>query len=374
MTGQDVSHRRARARAAVLLGAIGVLLASLLVASDPANATLSVRQRFFGIENVDAVTGEVRADRVILSWFGVTNFAAAINGNVVLLDAWVPRGEYSGYVPTSPAELAMLGPSHIFIGHGHFDHAADAAEIAVASGATVVGTAEHCEQVIQQAAPTDIACTAVFEAGAARGSMVERDDLLPGVEISILKHLHSAAEPPDPSDPHTPSAPPPDADAVIFHLPAPQDTGHLLTHLGDAEGDSLLWQFRVGDFSLTWHDSSGPLKENHPEILELLADRERFPATDVQLGAIMGFNQITNGMRDPRMYVEAIGPTLFIPQHHDNWAPGITTRGENYEPIVTEEFATMDEASRPLVRWISDPQDYVRPEVLTFDPGAPIWS
>ena len=360
-------------RAKVLGLAALIVVATVLVAARPANATAGVRAKFFGIENVDPVTGEVRSNRVILSWFGVTNFAAALNGHVVLLDAWVPRGEYSGYVPTSPAELAMLEPSHIFIGHGHFDHAADAAEIAALSGATVVGTAEHCAQAIAQAAPTPITCDAVFEAGTARGTLSYLGQYLDGVQTRVLKHLHSAAEPPDTSDPHTPSAPPPDANAVIFHLPAPQDTEHLLTHLGDAEGDSLLWQFQIGDFSLTWHDSSGPLKENHPEILELLADRDQFPATDVQVGAIMGFNQITNGMRDPRMYVEAIQPTLFVPQHHDNWAPGISTRGENYEPIVMEEFAKIDESTRPLVRWISDPQDYVRPEVLTFDPNAPVW-
>ena len=360
---------RARARASILLALIAI--AAVVVVARPADATVALRQRFFGHENVDASTGAVRADRVILSWFGVTNFAAAIGGNVVLLDAWVPRGEYSGYVPTSPGELAALEPSHILLGHGHFDHAADAAEIAALSGAIVVGTAQHCAQVVEQNAAA--LCQPVMGPEAARGSIVEVADLLPGVGITVLKHLHSAAEEPDTSDPHTPSAPPPDAGATVFHLPAPQDTMHLATHLGDAEGDSLLWQFRVGAFSLTWHDSSGPLKENNPEILETLADRLVFGATDVELGAIMGFNQITNGMRDPRMYTEAIAPKLFVPQHHDNWAPGLSTRGENYEAIVRAEYDKIPADRRPLIRWISDPQDYVRPSVLTFDPGAPYW-
>ena len=51
----------------------------------------------------------------------------AMRGQVFLLDAWVPRGTHSGYVATSPAELAALKPRATFIGHGHFDHAADAA-------------------------------------------------------------------------------------------------------------------------------------------------------------------------------------------------------------------------------------------------------
>lgn len=53
--------------------------------------------------------------------------------------------------PTSPSELAALKPSHVFIGHGHFDHTADAGPIAAASGAVVVGTATHCPQIAQQA-------------------------------------------------------------------------------------------------------------------------------------------------------------------------------------------------------------------------------
>ena len=56
---------------------------------------VKTRTRFFGAENVDQRTGAVRRDRAILSWFGVTNFALAIRGHVVLLDAWVPRGAHS---------------------------------------------------------------------------------------------------------------------------------------------------------------------------------------------------------------------------------------------------------------------------------------
>jgi len=135
-----------------------VLAISLLVAfgsvvpAHTADRMISLRQKFFGAENVDRDTGDVRADRVILSWFGVTNFAAALNGHVVLLDAWVPRGEYSNYVPTDPSELSGLKPEFIIVGHSHFDHTADAAEVVKGSGTTIVGTPEHCDQISKQAA------------------------------------------------------------------------------------------------------------------------------------------------------------------------------------------------------------------------------
>ena len=66
-------------------------------------------------------------------------------------------------------------------------------------------------------------------------------------------------------------------------------------------------------------------------------------------------------------------PKIFVPQHHDNWAPGVSTRGEKYQPEVEAELAKIPEDTRPILRFISDPQDYVRPEVLTFDIDAPFW-
>lgn len=358
---------RIKLRTVAVLAAVTTL--PVVFVADRADATVALRQRVFGHENVDAVTGEVRADRFILSWFGVTNFAAAIGGHVVLLDAWVPRGEYSGYLPITPAELATLEPSHILLGHGHFDHAADAAAIAVASGATVLGTPEHCDQVARQAMPATVACEGVVARDAPPGTLAEVDALA-GVGITVVKHVHSAAEPPDPNDPGAPAAPRPDPGAVVEHLPAPQDTVHLLTHLGDAEGDTILWQFRVGDFTLTWHDSSGPLPETAPGVFDVFRS---LPDTDVEVGAIMGFNQITNGLRDPRLYIEAIGPKIFVPSHHDNWAPGVSTRAEHYRPVIEEELAKIPAERRPILRFIGDPQDYIRPEALTFDINSPYW-
>ncbi|HVL91414.1 MAG TPA: MBL fold metallo-hydrolase, partial [Actinomycetota bacterium] len=156
-------------RSAAALTLVAALIA-VVVPLDRAAAGQSIvaaRRAVFGAANV-ADDGRVRGDRVILSWFGVTNFAAAIGGHVVLLDAWVPRGEYSGYVPASPETLAAIKPEYIFAGHSHFDHLADAAEIAVASGAKLVGTPEHCDQVRRQAGMAPVVCVEAVARGAAR--------------------------------------------------------------------------------------------------------------------------------------------------------------------------------------------------------------
>jgi hypothetical protein len=150
-----------------------------------------------------------------------------------------------------------------------------------------------------------------------------------------------------------------------MHPPGPS----VATNLdgGGDEGGSLLYQFRTEDFSLTWHDSAGPLKENNPEVFDLF---RRLPVTDVEVGAILGFNQPFNGLRDPAMYIDAIDPKIFVPLHHDF----VTEYGSanDYEPTLRKELASL--GPLPELRWLSDPGDYIRPGLLTFDVHAPQWA
>src|SRR5271155_257915 len=88
-------------------------------------ATIAARQRFFGAENVDARTGEVRRGRVIFSWITNAGYAASFRGRVVLLDTYINRFE----VPPASGpdlrrtsfgaqDLVDLKPEAIFLGHG----------------------------------------------------------------------------------------------------------------------------------------------------------------------------------------------------------------------------------------------------------------
>lgn len=338
------------------------------VASQADDATMiKARTRFFGAANVDQATGAVRRDRAIFSWFGVTNFALAIRGHVVLLDAWIPRGEFSGYVPATTDELAALRPELILIGHAHFDHAADATPLAVATGAPLAGTGEHCADLrMRNAGPAmPPRCLAVIPAAAPIGAQAT-PSLLRGVEVTVIKHVHSAGTRPDRNEPyHVPVIPLPTTTS-LEHPPTPDDMVALVGHLPDSEGGTLLYRFRVGDLSLVWHDSSGPLTDYAPGMFDIL---RALRPVDVELGAIQGFNQIANGMRDPRQYIEALQPRTFVPTHHDDWAPGITTRAANYRSLFFDELAKVPAERRPEVRFITDPADYVRPEALTFPVG-----
>ena len=336
----------------------------VLRATSP-EQTIKARQRFFGTENVDPATGAVRRDKVILSWTGVSNFAASIRGHVVLLDAWVPRGAHSGYVPTSPQELAQLKPELVLVGHAHFDHAADAVPIAEASGATLVGLQEHCDAFAARATTAMASrCVSVLQPGEAQRDV----ELLRGVEVRALRHLHSGAQAPsdDVGGYHVPVLPSPSLTPVT-NPPTPQDVADTVRHAPDAEGGSVLYRFRYAGWTMVWHDTSGPLADLNPGTFPLLRDLR---PVDLQVGAIQGFNQLTNGMRDPRQYVEALRPKQFLPSHHDDWLPGITGPGAGFRAPLDAELAKLPAEQRPQVTFLEDPRDYVRPVVFDV-PLAP---
>jgi hypothetical protein len=327
------------------------------------SSTIAARRRFFGAANVDPRTGTVRDDRVILSWFGVAGYAAALNGHVVLLDAWVARGSHSRYVPITPEEIAALDPEYVFLGHGDFDHAADAAEIVTRSGATLVGSKEHCDSVRGQAPDAKIKCVLAAPEGAAPG-FTKRLDILSGVDITAVTHIHSAFEAPASENSRTPCPPIWSPEATINHPPNPEDVEHLLRHLGDTRGGNILYQFRVDEFSFAWHDTTGPLKESAPQALKAL---RALPPTDLQLGAVLAFGQVTNCLRSLRMYIDALRPRVFAPTHHDNFTFLLGATAEHLEPYVRAEIQSIPKKHRPKLLYYYDPKDYISPDLLTFD-------
>jgi hypothetical protein len=190
---------------AIIAGA-SLLSASLtepvIAKTHSSAATVTARQKTFGLENVDAKSGAVRDDRVVFSWLTNATFAAAVKGHVVLLDTFVTRLEVQpGRTPFVIQDLVDLDPDYIFIGHGHFDHADNAAFIAQQTGAIIFASPETCDNMAIDAinnfnnhftlAPT-VTCKPVTSRGSLPGAeIVPINDLEPFVSITAFKHLHS---------------------------------------------------------------------------------------------------------------------------------------------------------------------------------------
>jgi hypothetical protein len=352
-------------------------------------ASIAARQKFFGTQNVDPSTGAVRPDRVIMSWAGVGTFAASLMGHVVLLDDWIPRAPTAGngknpstwahnldYVGATPAEYQALAPEAYFIGHFHNDHGGDAPSIVVADPSVpVYGAQNHCDDLkgfIKTHYPSiSFNCFSLFPTAtfmpdghpdpASLGIVNNLPaNTIPGVSISVLSHDHSMA-PPDPvADPpfDTEQATPRACDAYTDFPPSGEPATAPGWNPPPSGIVSQAWQFRVGDFSMAWEDTTG--YDNMASGNRVATAWASLPPTDVLYGAIAvsGRSVLTEQLNMTR-------PKIFIPIHHDPCAYDVY--GE-----VVNALDQIPAASRPQLDLISDPGDFLRPEV--WDPTAKIWS
>lgn len=185
-------------------------------------------------------------DTIRLRWFGVTNFVASLGGHVVLLDGWVPRGLYSGYVPTTVDDLIAVRPEFIYVGHGHIDHMGDVGPIAAATGAKVVAAPEVCQRAKEDAGgPALVTCVSIIERSTGRlfsgpplsapGPLPPLTDLLglpgsgptpwgaigapeespAGVDVTVIKTKHSVTRLPDVGGLRPPLLGPPDPTVIL---------------------------------------------------------------------------------------------------------------------------------------------------------------
>jgi len=296
-----------------------------------ANATLiKARQKFFGIENVDE-KGRIDRDKVIFSWATNTTYVVAAAGRVFLLDSYINRPELptapldKRRTPILPQDFVDVRPEAIFLGHGHGDHADNAAFVAKWTGATIYASPETCDvmqqdvtrmfndpnkvnggaRIIPNGDP--VSCVGVVPRNSPPGeytgtlsnpaggkTTVRRiTQFDPQICIETFKHIHSGTAPVDDKMGHTPlsnlgdpryggrviTAPPP---AITYpamfptgtsftppanpDLAVPGQMNTTTTGFGGSAGIiEIFYHFVVRgaghDFTFSFVNSAGPVKE-----------------------------------------------------------------------------------------------------------------
>jgi len=374
---------------------IGMLILTALlpiqVHAKPADPDLiRARTLIFGVDNVDQKTGEVDSSKVIVTWITNASYAASVKGRIVLLDTYVDRAEtVPGRAPFVIEDLLSLRPEAIFLGHGHFDHADNAAWLAGNLGIPIYASAETCAAMQVDAQQlfaaghspvSQVDCRDVTSAGSTPGSEIVKITQLQGVAcITAFRHLHSTTVPADEDFPIVPVNNIPDPrDAALY----PPGTPHeFRTSQGSGGPISILFQFVVkGDnhFTFVWHNTIGALKEGcgldkcwGPEVgQQITSIMESFSPTDVQFGSVASIGLTTNGTRDPILYMLALKPKVFYPAHLGFQNPGNSIMFK--VPFLKQLDAMHVPAdARPEVRWVVDPNDYLKPAV--FDSRHDRW-
>ena len=402
--------------------------------------TIAARERFFGAENVDAVSGQVRADRVIFSWVTNASLAVSIRGRIVLLDTYINRPELlpaGGAAdlrrsPISIQELVALAPEAIFLGHGHGDHADNAAYIAKQLDIPIYTSPETCDvmqadvqrmfndpnlvnggvRIIPNGLP--VKCISPISRASIPGAeVVNIHQLDPVACIVAFKHIHSGTVPTDTTFPFIPVFPDSDPRELTANAgvppfsptpspplyprltsltpptsgtPVPGQMNLTTTGFGTIPGSnggpiSIFYQFITGDannFTFVWHNTTGPLKEGvgsdpglpSPAVgAKLFAIMDSLPQTDVELGSIVSLGVTTNGVRDPILYQQHIRPQVYIPIHETDATPiGSSLRFKN---AYLKAVVAANVAVQPEIRWMVDPDDFVRP--MVYDPKDDRW-
>jgi L-ascorbate metabolism protein UlaG (beta-lactamase superfamily) len=75
-------------------------------------------------------------DALTIRWYGTSNYELNFRDRVVLLDTFYDRGPRMRGVGFRPDEVTRADA--VLIGHPHYDHMSDAAQVALQTGAPVV--------------------------------------------------------------------------------------------------------------------------------------------------------------------------------------------------------------------------------------------
>jgi len=383
------------------------LVAFGAVAKPPATEDLvRARTLVFGAENVDQRTGQVDQGKVIFSWLTNATLAASVKGHVILLDTYVHRAEMvPGRTPFVVEDLVSLAPEAAFLGHGHFDHADNAAWIGGKLGIPIFASAETCADLNNLDLPALIAsgalpkgasvdCRDVTSSGSHPGAEVVKIGVLePVASITAFRHFHSGTSYAETQFPITPVknvADPRDADMY----PIIGTTPHSYPTKGRIGGPiSIYYHFVVrGDHSFTfvWHNTTGDL--NHgctidhgvPNCWDDMFPTEHVSThvrnaiaslspTDVEFGSFVSLGFAVTGMRDPIQNSALLRPQIYVPIHQTNAA--LPTSSLYFKIAYLKQLEQMlpplTPEQRPEARWMVDPDDYLKP--MVFDPKDERW-
>lgn len=412
-----------KSTALVLICVLSLAAIASATVPNPDPAVVTARQKIFGAENVDPISGAVRDDKVIFSWITNASFAVSVLGRVALLDTFVTRLEVTpGRTPLTIQDLVDLRPEVIFLGHGHFDHADNAAYIAGKTGAVIYATPETCDNMQLDAikifgAGSTVNCVSVTSRGSLPGSeVVSINALEPQADITAFKHLHSTNTAPQDTSftpvvinkpvngiCATPCNLADPRDASLFPAGTPLSTvlDIATSHAGQGGPISILYSFHVrggNGFTFVWHNTSGALREGcalpnnipgtippqpsqpgqdakgcfGPEVGQKLESlMQSLQPVDVELGSVVSLGYNINGERDVVDYNTYLAPKVFIPNHITAVAAESSSLEWKVGYQKVQDAMGIAADQRPELMWLVDPNDYLRP--LVFDPKDPRW-
>jgi L-ascorbate metabolism protein UlaG (beta-lactamase superfamily) len=258
------------------------------------------------------------ASTLVLRWLGTANYELAYNDQVVLLDAYFDRGPRSRPIGMTAEEVRRA--DLILIGHAHWDHIADAAEVARRTHALVVGASSAIRVVQDAGLPIDQTRTVNGRGGEVlqfKGFTVEpvlaHHSILQPTVLAKFRETLAAVD-------SAPTAAAVSAEAAI-HARGSDDPSV------STEGTLAYLITLDSGFRLIWLDSAGPITEEERALMA------RIGRTDVAIVAYQGQYLAKRQVATTLPHVKLFRPGLYLPAHHDE-LPGLFL-DIGIEPLLT---------------------------------------
>jgi L-ascorbate metabolism protein UlaG (beta-lactamase superfamily) len=230
-----------------------------------------------------------------LTWYGTAGFRIETGGRVFLIDPYLTRNAAARpALEISPSDV--VDGSEIYLSHGHFDHAADAPQIARRTHATIYCSEEVAGELRRRDVdPAQIVIARDgdgFDFGAYRAECFNSAHVkfdLPLLASTLWRCL------------------------PVF----PSLLAGLRRHRGWPQGQVLSWRFTLaaeGDHVIHHFGSAGWTAEE-------LTRFERMDAPDVLILPLQGHTHIC---QIAAHLVERLRPSAVIAHHHDDFYPPIS--------------------------------------------------
>jgi L-ascorbate metabolism protein UlaG (beta-lactamase superfamily) len=291
---------------------------------DPRFVPASVENACNSLE-LAATGGPVPHDKktLVVRWLGYATFELTYGDKVILLDNYYYRGPRYRDLGFKVEDVRRADA--IIIGHGHFDHMSDSAQVAIQTGAPIVGAPITTTKLLSQAVNPAQVITVTGKGG----------ELLHFDGFTVQPVLGRHGEPPAFTAAFGAAytaaipAPTPEQAAIEASIRA---KGSSDSHILDQGTIAYIITFDTG-FRLAYRDSGGIMTDYEKAAMQ------QHGRVDVLLGAIAA-NVIAESQATVLMpMVENYRPVVFFPGHHEEEIGGKVDRAT--EPMfqyIKNEF------------------------------------
>ena len=271
-------------------------------------------------------------DALTVRWYGTSNYELNFHDQVVLLDTFYERGPRMRSIGFGPSEVERADA--VLIGHPHYDHISDAAEVATRTGSSVVVHPLGADVLTRGGLAID---RIIDVTGQGEGDLLE----FPEFTLRVIRGIHSELGHPEQQlslqallearkvweRDRPPLSPEEEAHAEAVKQrgswdPAVMDKGTMCLII-DIDG-----------YRIVYRDSAGPISEEEHTYFEAN------PGCDLAIVGFTGRPLVRRQLKEATMpLVETYQPKVVLPCHHDDFYPVLMDMPT--EPLkmrVHEEF------------------------------------